>query len=115
MASSNEPGLKKKYKEAVAAELQKEFDYSSSMSIPRVEKVSVSVGVGEAVNNKKLLDSAVKELERITGQRAIRTKARKSIRISNFGKDRRSARRLRCAGRTCGSFWSGLSTWLFPE
>jgi len=76
------PRLKTMYRESVAEELRKEFDYSSPMQIPKVEKVSVSIGVGEAVNNKKLLDSAVKELELITGQRAVRTKARKSI--SNF-------------------------------
>jgi len=76
------PRLKTVYQEKVAPELKSEFDYSSTMQIPKVEKVSVSVGVGEAIQNKKLLDSAVKEIELITGQRAVRTKAKKSI--SNF-------------------------------
>jgi large subunit ribosomal protein L5 len=76
------PRLKKLYKEKIAGELMQEFGYKSNMQIPAVEKVSVSMGVGEALNNKKLLESAVKELEQITGQHAIRTKARKSI--SNF-------------------------------
>ena len=76
------PRLKARYLEEVASELQKEFEYSSAMQIPRIEKVSVSVGVGEAISNKKLLDSAVKEIELVTGQRAVRTKAKKSI--SNF-------------------------------
>ena len=76
------PRMKTRYDESVAADLQKEFEYSSVMQTPKVEKISVSVGVGEAINNKKLLDSAVKELELITGQRAVRTKARQSI--SNF-------------------------------
>jgi len=74
--------LQLQYRNSVAAALQEEFGYTSPMQTPRVEKVSVSVGVGEAINNKKLLDSAVKELEIITGQRPVRTKARKSI--SNF-------------------------------
>jgi large subunit ribosomal protein L5 len=52
------------------------------MQIPRLSKVVVSVGVGEALTNKKLLDSAVKEIEQITGQKAIKTKAKKSI--ANF-------------------------------
>ncbi len=82
MENGKLPRLKKLYRDSIAAELQKEFGYSSPMQTPRVEKVSVSVGVGEAVNNKKLLDSAAKELELITGQRPVRTKARKSI--SNF-------------------------------
>ena len=82
MKDGNVPRLKSLYLEKVAPELHKDFEYSSPMQIPRVEKVSVSVGVGEAISNKKLLDSAVKELELITGQKLVRTKARKSI--SNF-------------------------------
>ncbi len=76
------PRLKKLYNETIAAELKKEFNYSSSMQIPRLEKISVGVGVGEAIQNKKLLDSAVKEIELITGQHVVKTKARKSI--ANF-------------------------------
>ena len=56
-----------------------EFAYDSPMQIPRIEKVIVSMGVGEAIQNKKLLDSAITELGQITGQRAVKTKARKSI------------------------------------
>jgi large subunit ribosomal protein L5 len=76
------PRLKKQYLDSAAPELMKEFNYTSVMQIPTVEKVSVSVGVGEAIQNKKLIDAAVKELEQITGQHAVKTKARKSI--ANF-------------------------------
>lgn len=76
------PRLKKEYRDSVVQELIKEFEYKSTMQVPRIEKISVSVGVGEAIQNKKLLDSAVAELELISGQRPVRTKARKSI--SNF-------------------------------
>ncbi len=76
------PNLKKKYLEQVRPELQKEFGYKSSMQIPRLVKVTVSVGCGDAVANKKYLDAAVKELEQITGQHVLRTKARKAI--ANF-------------------------------
>ncbi len=76
------PRMKKLYKEKIAPELMKEFSYSSVMQIPIIQKVSVSAGVGEAIDNKKLLDSAVKEIEQITGQHAVKTKARKSI--ANF-------------------------------
>ena len=76
------PRLKKEYKERIAAELKEEFGYSTPMQIPEIEKVSISAGVGEAINNKNLLESAVKELAMITGQAAVKTKARKSI--SNF-------------------------------
>jgi len=79
--SNKEPNLKIKYKK-VAEELNKEFGYKSVMQIPRIEKVIVSVGCGEAIENKKLLDAAVGELALITGQKPVRTKARKSI--ANF-------------------------------
>jgi large subunit ribosomal protein L5 len=76
------PNLKKKYLETVAPALFEDFGYSSKMQIPALEKVVVSVGVGEAITNKKLLDAAVKELEQITGQHVLKTKAKKSI--ANF-------------------------------
>lgn len=76
------PSLKTLYKDKIAGELLKEFAYSSNMQIPRLEKVIVSMGVGEAVGNKKILDNAVNELGLITGQKAIKTKAKKSI--ANF-------------------------------
>jgi large subunit ribosomal protein L5 len=77
-----EPRLQKIYKEKVAPELKADFSYSSCMQIPRLEKIIVSMGVGEAVTNKKFLESAVQEITQITGQKAVKTKARKSI--ANF-------------------------------
>lgn len=76
------PNLKTKYLETVAPALFTELGYSSKMQVPALEKIVVSVGVGEALTNKKLLDAAVKELEQITGQHVLKTKARKSI--ANF-------------------------------
>jgi large subunit ribosomal protein L5 len=76
------PELKKLYREAVKAELTEEFDYKTPMQLPSLEKIVVSMGVGEAIQNKKLLDSAVAELALITGQKAVKTKARKSV--ANF-------------------------------
>jgi large subunit ribosomal protein L5 len=76
------PRLKKIYNERIAPELIKEFSYSSPMQTPRLVKIVVSMGVGEAISNKKLLDSAIEELTLITGQKAVKTKARKSI--ANF-------------------------------
>jgi large subunit ribosomal protein L5 len=74
--------LKAVYKEKIAGELKDEFSYTSAMQIPTLEKIVVSSGVGESINNKKLLDSSVDELSRIAGQRAVKTRARKSI--ANF-------------------------------
>lgn len=76
------PRLKKVYTEQIMPELKKEFNYSSVMQIPRLKKVVVSMGVGVALTNRKLLDAAVTDLETITGQKAVKTKARKSI--ANF-------------------------------
>jgi len=76
------PRLKKIYKETIAPEMFKEFSYKSNMQIPKLEKIIVSMGVGEALQNKKLLDAAIDTLTQITGQKAVKTKARKSI--ANF-------------------------------
>ena len=73
------PRLKKIYRETIAPSLKEEFGYSSAMQVPRLVKVTVSMGVGEAKENKKILDAAVEDIGHITGQKAIKTKARKSI------------------------------------
>ena len=73
------PRLKTLFREKVANDLMTEFGYKTVMQIPKLEKVTVSAGVGEAIQNKKLLDAAVKEIGQITGQMAVKTKARKSI------------------------------------
>ncbi|MDR2159425.1 MAG: 50S ribosomal protein L5 [Treponema sp.] len=77
-----EPRLKKMYREQIAPELFKELGYTSTMQTPRLEKIVVSMGVGEALQNKKFLDAAIEDLTTITGQRAVKTRARKSI--ANF-------------------------------
>jgi large subunit ribosomal protein L5 len=74
--------LKDKYRDEVVPELQKQFSYSSPMAIPKIAKVHVNLGLGEAIQNAKLLDAAAKELGMITGQKPVITKARKSI--ANF-------------------------------
>lgn len=76
------PRLKSLYREKVVKELLEEFGYRSIMQVPKLEKIVVSMGVGEAITNKKLLDAAVKDLTQITGMKAVRTKAKKSI--ANF-------------------------------
>ena len=76
------PRLKKVYKDEIAPALKKEFNYSTPMQIHNKKKVVVSMGVGEALTNKKLLDAAVADLTQITGQKAVKTRAKKSI--ANF-------------------------------
>jgi large subunit ribosomal protein L5 len=74
-----QPRLKTLYHEKVVKALKDEFGYKSVMQVPRMEKIVVSMGVGEASQNKKLLDSALQELTQITGRKAVKTVARKSI------------------------------------
>ena len=76
------PRLKKVYLDSIAPALYKEMGYKSVMQIPAIKKIVVSMGVGEALANKKLLDAAVTDIEAITGQKAVKTKAKKSI--ANF-------------------------------
>ncbi len=67
------------YKEKVAPALLKEFGYKSVMEIPRIEKISLNIGLGEGSQNHKLVEDAAEELTRIAGQRAVITRAKKSI------------------------------------
>lgn len=71
--------LKDIYNEKVQPLLQKEFGYSNPMAIPRVNKISINLGLGEATGNAKLMDTAIQELTAISGQKPVVTKARKSI------------------------------------
>jgi large subunit ribosomal protein L5 len=73
------PRMKSHYEAVVREALKKEFGYGNVMQIPRLEKIVINMGVGEAVNDRKKVDSAAKDLSRIAGQRAVITRARKSI------------------------------------
>ena len=81
-ANGYAPTLKKYYLEKGRPALKQEFGHVSIMQVPRLEKIVLSMGVGEAIQNRKLLDSAIEEISLIAGQRAVRTRARKSI--ANF-------------------------------
>ena len=82
MAAAAKPNLRVKYESSVMPALQEKFEYSSPMQIPRPVKVVINMGLGRAPNNPKLLDAACADLEAITGQKAVKTKARQSV--SNF-------------------------------
>ena len=74
--------LKEKYETSIRKELTEKFNYTTPMQVPKLEKIVVNMGVGEAVHNSKALDDAIEELTVITGQKPIATKAKKSI--ANF-------------------------------
>jgi large subunit ribosomal protein L5 len=71
--------LKEKYKNEIAGALAKEFDIKNPMAVPKIEKIVVNMGLGEASSNAKILDTATDELKAVTGQKPVITKAKKSI------------------------------------
>ncbi|MBS0510258.1 MAG: 50S ribosomal protein L5 [Proteobacteria bacterium] len=71
--------LQQIYKDTVAPELQKRFGYKSVMEVPRITKITLNMGVGEAVGDKKVLENALGDMTKIAGQKPVTTKARKSI------------------------------------
>ena len=76
------PRLKEKYAKDVVPALKKQFEYKSSMQVPRLRKICINQGIGSAVSDKKLIDSALTDMATITGQKAMATKSKKDI--SNF-------------------------------
>jgi len=77
-----EPRLKTKYRSEVVKNLQDKFQYKSVMQVPRLTKICINQGLGDAVSDKKVIESAINEMSTITGQKAVATKSRKDI--SNF-------------------------------
>ncbi len=73
------PNLKERYREEIVPTLMEEFDYDNVMQVPRIRKVVLNVGLGEAKDNPKVIEHAVRDLETIAGQHPIVTRARKSI------------------------------------
>jgi len=81
-AEGYEPRLKKLYRDEIRGKLNSQFEYKNVMMTPKLEKVVVNIGLGDAVNDRKVIDAAVDDLARISGQKPVITKARKSI--ANF-------------------------------
>ena len=79
MANVAEPRIKARYAAEVTAKLKEEFGYTSAMQIPRLQKIVINMGVGDAIQNIKVLDVAVDELTAIAGQKAVVRKAKKSV------------------------------------
>jgi large subunit ribosomal protein L5 len=73
------PLLLRKYKEEIIENLRKEFDYKNIMQVPKLTKIVLNMGLGEAIENKKLLETGMEELALISGQKPVKTKAKKSI------------------------------------
>jgi large subunit ribosomal protein L5 len=76
------PRLKEKYKKEIVSSLQKQFSYGNVMQVPKLKKICINQGIGDAVGDKKMIEAALKDLSIIVGQKAVPTKSRKDI--SNF-------------------------------
>ncbi len=76
------PRLKDKYTSEIVPEMQRQFNYKSKMQVPRLVKICINQGVGDAITDKKLIDAGVQEMTMIAGQKAVQTKSKKDI--SNF-------------------------------
>lgn len=77
-----QPRLREKYQEEIVPELTKQYGYTTVMQVPKLEKISVNQGIGDALTDKKLIDTAIAEMSSITGQKAVPTISKKDI--SNF-------------------------------
>ncbi len=77
-----QPRLRKKYQEEIIPELTKQFGYKSNMQVPKILKIAINQGIGEALTDKKLIDSGIDELTALTGQKAVATISKKDV--SNF-------------------------------
>ena len=82
MTATYSPRLKDRYKAEIVDNLKKQFQYTSVMQVPKLEKICINQGIGDAVSDKKMIESAVKEMTTITGQKAVPTYSTKDI--SNF-------------------------------
>ena len=79
--------LREHYREKVVPDLMKQFGYKTEMQVPRIRKITLNMGVGETVQDKKILDHAVGDLTKIAGQKPVITKAKKSIATFKVRKD----------------------------
>lgn len=96
--------LKDLYKDEIVDAMVKKFGYKNIMEVPKLEKIVINMGVGEAKDNAKALESAVKDLETIAGQKVVTTKAKKSVANFKLREGQAICCKLLCAAKKCMSF-----------
>jgi large subunit ribosomal protein L5 len=107
--------MKERYQQDVAPALRKEFTFENPMQVPRIEKVVVNIGVGEALDNAKSLDSAVADLTQITGQKPVVTKARRSIAAFKLREGRAIGVKVTLRGERMWSFLDRMINVALPR
>lgn len=103
------------YKEKIVPELMEKFGYKSTMEVPRITKITLNMGVGEAVNDKKVIDFAVGDMTKIAGQKPVVTKARKAIAGFKIREDYPIGCMVTLRGVTMFEFLDRLVTVAFPR
>jgi len=109
------PRLKEKYIKDIIPAMMKEFSYKNVMQVPKIQKVVLNVGLGEAIQNIKLLEAAQKELAKITGQKAVITKAKKSIATFKLRQGMPIGCKVTLRGNTMYEFLDRLITIALPS
>ena len=109
------PRLKEKYTKDIIPAMMKEFAYKNVMQVPKIQKVVLNVGLGEAIQNIKLLEAAQKELAKITGQKAVITKAKKSIATFKLRQGMPIGCKVTLRGNTMYEFLDRLITIALPS
>jgi large subunit ribosomal protein L5 len=107
--------MKERYQQDVAPALTKEFGLENPMQVPRIEKVVVNIGVGEALDNAKSLDAAVDEMTQITGQKPVVTKARRSIAAFKLREGRAIGVKVTLRGERMWSFLDRMINVALPR
>ncbi|MBL7199183.1 MAG: 50S ribosomal protein L5 [Anaerolineae bacterium] len=109
------PRLKEQYKNEVVSQMVKEFEYENALQAPRVEKIVVNIGMGEAMQNAKALDAAVEDLRVITGQQPVITRARKSIAAFRLRQGRQIGTKVTLRGDRMWDFLDRLCNVALPR
>lgn len=109
------PRLKMRYQDEVVPDLQKEFGIENVMAVPRIEKIVLNIGLGEASQNVKILDGAAEELTQLAGQRAVITRARKSIAAFKLREGMPIGTRVTLRGKRMWDFLDRLISMALPR
>ena len=109
------PNIQQRYKNEVVSTLMKEFNYSTVMQVPRVTKIVLNVGAGDAIDNPKVLDGAVADVQLITGQKPVLTKARKSIANFKLREGRQIGVKVTLRGQRMWAFLDRLCNVALPR
>jgi len=109
------PRLKEKYAKEIIPAMMKDFSYGNIMEVPKIQKIVLNVGLGEAIQNIKLLEAAQKELAAITGQKAVVCKAKKSIATFKLRKDMPIGCKVTLRGATMYEFLDRLISIALPR